>query len=74
MVEVSTFDIIESSMLNEVRHVWSPLLPYEEKKNWCKENLKQDSWNFYGYYQRTPCVFRFENPEDALAFKLRFNL
>lgn len=45
-----------------------------EYKNWCKEFVGANNWNYYGPYKKTPCEFRFKKPEDALAFKLKFCL
>lgn len=46
----------------------------KEYKRWCSLYVGADRWNYYGYYQRTPGVFRFKDPADALAFRLRFDL
>ena len=46
----------------------------EEIKEWCKECVGANNWNYYGLEKKTPCVLRFKRQEDLLAFKLRFNL
>jgi hypothetical protein len=45
-----------------------------EYKNWCKEFVGGNNWNYYGPHKKIPCEFRFKKPEDALAFKLRFDV
>lgn len=55
---------------------WPPIWPtpdqLEELKTWCKTNIGPNGWNYYGYYRKVPCEFRFKRPEDLLAFKLTF--
>ncbi len=41
-------------------------------QKWCKENVAQDNWNYYGMHQITPFEFKFRNGEDMLAFKFKF--
>jgi hypothetical protein len=41
-------------------------------QKWCKENVAQDDWNYYGMYKDIPFEFKFRNGEDFLAFKFRF--
>ncbi len=43
-------------------------------KDWCKECVGANNWNYYGFEKKTPCKFRFKNEGDLLAFKLRFGL
>lgn len=55
---------------------WPPVWPthadLEKYKGWCKENVGANGWNYYGYYRKIPCEFRFKRSEDLLAFKLTF--
>lgn len=44
----------------------------DEMKKWCRENVGDNRWNYYGAYRKVPCMFRFKEEEDLLAFKLRF--
>lgn len=44
----------------------------QELKDWCKTNVGVNGWNYYGCYRKIPYEFRFKQPEDLLAFKLRF--
>jgi len=57
---------------------WPPITPtYDEiemYKDWCKEFVGVDRWNYYGIHKKTPCEFRFKDPKDLLAFRLRFGL
>jgi hypothetical protein len=46
----------------------------EVYKNWCKEHVGANNWNYYGEYRTIQYEFRFKNSEDLLAFKLRFGL
>ena len=46
----------------------------EEYKEWCKERVGVNGWNYYGKYRRIPCEFRFKRGEDLVAFKLVFGL
>jgi hypothetical protein len=41
-------------------------------KEWCKEYVGANNWNFYGFFQGTPLVFRFRHEADLLAFRLTF--
>ena len=56
--------------------MWPPVWPtqamLDELKDWCKTNIGTNGWNYYGYYRKVPCEFRFKRPEDLVAFKLRF--
>jgi hypothetical protein len=55
---------------------WPPVWPsqahIDEYKTWCKSNIGTNGWNYYGYYRKIPCEFRFKRSEDLLAFKLTF--
>jgi hypothetical protein len=42
----------------------------EAYKEWCKERVGANEWNYYGKYRKKPCEFRFKREEDLLAFKL----
>jgi hypothetical protein len=42
----------------------------EEYKEWCKERVGANGWNYYGKYRKRPCEFRFKREEDLLAFRL----
>lgn len=46
----------------------------EDYKEWCKERVGTNGWNYYGQHKKRPCEFRFKREEDLLAFKLRFGL
>jgi hypothetical protein len=46
----------------------------EVYKNWCKENVGPNRWNFYGEWKKIPFEFKFIEEQDLLAFKLKFNL
>lgn len=46
----------------------------EEYKEWCKERVGANGWNYYGKYRKQPCEFRFKRGEDLVAFKLTFGL
>lgn len=46
----------------------------EEYKEWCKERVGANGWNYYGKYRKIPCEFRFKHGEDLVAFKLTFGL
>ena len=41
-------------------------------REWCKETIGTNGWNYYGMYRKIPYEFRFKREEDLLAFKLRF--
>ena len=43
-------------------------------KQWCKDRVGTNGWNYYGQYRKIPYEFRFKNAEDFLAFKLTFGL
>lgn len=43
-------------------------------KEWCNRFVGANNWNYYGVYQKTPCVFKFRYPEDLLAFKITFDI
>lgn len=57
---------------------WPPVWPtqpqLEEYKEWCKRNVGPNGWNYFGFYRKIPCEFRFKKSEDLLAFKLAFGL
>ncbi len=61
-----------------IRDVWPIVTPTHKEievyKNWCKENIGANNWNYYGLYRQIPCEFRFKLPEDLLAFRLTFGL
>lgn len=42
----------------------------EKYKEWCKERVGVNGWNYYGKYRKKPCEFRFKREEDLLAFRL----
>lgn len=46
----------------------------EVYKEWCKERIGANGWNYYGKHKVVPCEFRFKREEDLLAFKLVFGL
>ena len=46
----------------------------EEYKEWCKETVGANNWNYYGKYRKIPCEFRFKREEDLLAFRMVFGL
>lgn len=46
----------------------------DEYKQWCKEVLGQDNWNYFGEWRLIPYQFCFKREEDLLAFKLKFDL
>jgi len=46
----------------------------ETYKEWCKERVGVNGWNYYGKHRKVPCEFRFKRSEDLLAFKLVFGL
>lgn len=41
-------------------------------KEWCKNVIGTNGWNYYGMYRKIPFEFRFKREEDLLAFKLIF--
>lgn len=41
-------------------------------KEWCKEYIGSNGWNYYGAYRQIPYEFRFKDEADMLAFKLTF--
>lgn len=43
-------------------------------KQWCKDRVGVNGWNYYGKYRKVPCEFRFKNPGDLVAFKLTFGV
>lgn len=46
---------------------------HETHWGWCRTNLKNGTWYaHYGLMKSGPSTYWFENPEDALAFKLIF--
>jgi len=57
---------------------WPAVTPTQERinecKKWCKENIGNNGWNYYGQYRKIPFEFRFKRSEDLLAFKLKFCL
>ena len=73
-VRHSTLQPIEDWM----RSAWPPYdwRQVEEYKAWCRTHVGADRWNYYGFYQRPPdnMEFRFRDPADALAFRLRFGI
>lgn len=40
---------------------------------WAKENLKPNTWRYYGEYTETPFEMCFQNKKDAAEFDIRFN-
>lgn len=46
----------------------------ESYKEWCKERVGANNWNYYGEHKKVPCEFRFKRREDLVAFKLVFGL
>ena len=44
---------------------------YNERDNWCRENLKQKSWRT-AKTMHDEWMWCFGNAEDAMAFKLRW--
>jgi len=64
--------------LTTERNPWSgldttiyPLFQDIDKyKQWCKERVGANGWNYYGMYHKNPCVFKFKRAEDLVAFKL----
>ena len=60
------------------KRLWPPVYPsYEYQytlKEWCKENVGPNNWNYYGEYKKVPYEFRFKESADLLAFKLKFGL
>jgi hypothetical protein len=46
----------------------------ETYKEWCKDRVGANGWNYYGKYRKKPCEFRFKRQEDLLAFKIVFGL
>ena len=60
------------------RWEWPPVYPtlvqLEGYKQWCKDRVGTNGWNYYGYYRKVPCEFRFKRSEDLVAFKLTFGL
>lgn len=63
---------------NITTSAWPPISPTQAQldiyKDWCKENVGTNGWNYYGIYRKVPCEFRFKRSEDLLAFKLKFGL
>jgi len=55
---------------------WPVLSPtyveVDRYKEWCKENVGANGWQYYGEYKKTPYEFRFRHSEDLLAFRLTF--
>lgn len=45
-----------------------------EYKQWCKEKVGANGWNYFGQYRNIPYEFRFKKAEDLLAFKLTFGV
>jgi len=43
-------------------------------KQWCKECVGVNGWNYFGQYRKVPYEFRFKRSEDLLAFKLAHGL
>jgi len=41
---------------------------------WLNESIGRDNWQFHGPGSIHPRTIRFENREDALAFRLKFGL
>lgn len=41
---------------------------------WLNEIIGRSGWQFYGAGSTHPGTIRFETREDALAFKLKFNI
>jgi hypothetical protein len=39
---------------------------------WCQENV-QGRWHLHGYRQTEGFAFRFEDPRDAVLFRLRWS-
>ncbi len=46
----------------------------EKYKQWCREKIGTNKWNYYGKYRKVPCEFRFKDAGDAVAFRLTFGL
>lgn len=42
-----------------------------ERKNWCTDSFGKETWTYTPPTWKT-CIFKFQYPEDAVAFKLRF--
>jgi hypothetical protein len=45
-----------------------------EYRAWLNKNIGRQNWQFYGPGTTHPSSIRFENREDAVAFRLYFNL
>lgn len=45
-----------------------------EYYNWCRDNLKSDTWFYMDGPSWISFRYVFNNPEDATMFKLRFEL
>jgi hypothetical protein len=45
-----------------------------EIRDWCNSNIGRQKWQWYGKGSKHPDTIRFETSEDALAFKLRFDI
>lgn len=62
---------------HEVIITWSTMLDNADYRPnaieaWCLQNI-QDRWHLHGYQQTEGFAFRFENPQDAVLFRLRWS-
>lgn len=47
---------------------------HDKYRSWLNDNIGRQNWQLYGPGTTHPWTIRFENREDALAFRLYFNL
>lgn len=48
--------------------------PNTEFLNWLREHLNRQDWQFHGPGSAHPYTICFQNEEDAVAFKLAFDI
>ena len=61
----------------EVVIKWQTMLDHADYRPnaiewWCQENV-QGRWHLHGYQQTEGFAFRFEDPRDAVLFRLRWS-
>ena len=72
------FPIVWSRNYYSAADTWPMLYPTDDfidsMREWCKEVVGPNMWNYYGFGRKIPFEFRFKKEEDLLAFKLRFGV
>ncbi len=67
--------MIETDVTEEIRDCWISIFYDDsftiELRQWIEENIRH-KWSLNGWSGVIGCILYFENEEDAVAFKLRW--